>query len=296
MTKDGAECVFVQDSVNGDNVNYTLYPKVMVGYKIKTSVTLWSNFVYNVYIPKANAYSFNVNGQTEAYDEVEIDGIIYYQVKVALPAGEALGDISVAVKLNSGSTTVDASWTLNVLDYTKAVLDGDFDEVTKTLMKDMLVYASAAYTYFGNELDEDKTTELEALTKDYGKEMPTGEAKKPTDKTYFTDVSVYLGDVPSFRFTLAEGYTADDFTFKVGERSVTASVVDGKVEIVMYAYMMLDDVTFTVNATGVTETYNLYEYYEFAKAENDTNLIAIVEALMKYSVSAKDYRNSVIGA
>ena len=62
----------------------------------------------------------------------------------------------------------------------------------------------------------------------------------------------------------------------------------------MYAYRMLDDVTFTVNKTGVTESYNLYEYYAFAKAENNANLIAVVEALMKYSVSAKDYRNSVI--
>ena len=62
----------------------------------------------------------------------------------------------------------------------------------------------------------------------------------------------------------------------------------------MYAYMMLDDVTFTVKSTGVTGTYNLYSYYEYATEQNNANLVAIVEALMKYSVSANAYRNSVI--
>ena len=62
----------------------------------------------------------------------------------------------------------------------------------------------------------------------------------------------------------------------------------------MYAYMMLDDVTFTVKGTDVAETYNLYSYYEYAGKQNNPNLVAVVEALMKYSVSANNYRNSVV--
>jgi len=294
MTADGVECVFIKVSENEEYVNYSLYPKAMVGYKIKTSVTLWSNFVYNIYIPKANVNSFTINGVAMAYEESEIDGVTHYHVAVNLPAGETLQDIKVSVKLNSGDTTVDANWTLNVLNYTKSVINGSYDDTTKTLMKDMLVYANAAYTYFGNTLEAEKLSEVVALLEGYTKEMPTGEAKKPTDKTYFTDVAVYLGEVPSFRFTLADGYTADDFTFKVGNRNATVIAGDGYVEIVMYAYMMLDDVTFTVNGTEVTESYNLYAYYNYAKTLNNANLTAIVEALMKYSVSAKAYRESVI--
>jgi len=293
-TANGVECIFVKVSENDGYVNYSLYPKAMLGYKIKTSVTLWSNFVYNVYIPKTNLNSFTINGATMAYEEIEIDGVTYYHVAVNLPAGETLQDIKVCIKLNSGTTTVDANWTLNVLNYTKSVINGSYDDTTKTLMKDMLVYANAAYTYFGNTLEEEKAAEVATLLEGYTKEMPEGEAKKPTDKTYFTDVAVYLGEVPSFRFTLADGYTADDFTFKVGSRSATVITGDGYVEIVMYAYMMLDDVTFTVNGTDVTESYNLYAYYEYVKTLNNANLTAIVEALMKYSVSAKAYRESVI--
>ena len=66
----------------------------------------------------------------------------------------------------------------------------------------------------------------------------------------------------------------------------------------MYAYRMLDDVTYTVtdkvSGETVTESYNLYAYYEYAKTLNDANLTAIVEGLMKYSVSAKAYRDYVI--
>ena len=297
-TTDGVECVQVKVSESNGKVNYTLYPAVMVGYKIKTSVTLYSNFVYNIYIPTANVNGFKVNGIAMKCTTETIDGVEYYVVKVDLPAGETLADIKLCVILNSGNTTVDANWTLNVYNYTKAVLGGNYDDTTKTLMKDMLVYAEAAHTYFENtEAVAAKLAEIKTLLGDYAAEMPIGEAKAPADKTYFTDVAVYLGEVPSFRFYLAEGYTAADFSFKVGNRTVeTKASEDGKyVEIVMYAYMMLDDVTFTVKTTGATGTYNLYSYYEYAKTLNNANLTAVVEGLMKYSVSAKAYRNSIVG-
>ena len=297
-TTDGVNCVFVKTSEKDGYVNYSLYPEVMADYKIKTSITLWSNFVYNIYIPTANVNGFTVNGNTVAYTTETIDGVEYYVVKVDLPAGETLKDIALTVTLNTGNTTVDANWTLNVYNYTKAVLGGNYDDTTKTLMKDMLVYAAAAHTYFENtEAVAEKLSEIKTLLGDYNATLPTGEAKAPADKTYFTDVAVYLGEVPSFRFYLASGYTAADFSFKVGNRTVEAKASeDGKyVEIVMYAYMMLDDVTYTVKGTDVTGTYNIYSYLDYAKnVVKDANLVAIVEALMKYSVSANAYRNSVI--
>jgi hypothetical protein len=153
---------------------------------------------------------------------------------------------------------------------------------------------------FKNALDADKASEVTALLAGYTKAMPEGEAKKPADTTYFTDISVYVGEVPSFRFYLAGNYTKADFTFKVGARTV--EVTEGTdsygkyLEVTMYAYMMLDDVTFTVKGTDVSGTYNLYSYLDYAKnVVKDANLVAIVEGLMKYSVSAKAYRSAVIG-
>ena len=56
----------------------------------------------------------------------------------------------------------------------------------------------------------------------------------------------------------------------------------------MHAYMMLDDVTYTVANTSV-ETYNLYSYYDFIRKSGNANLLAVVKGLMKYAASAKDY-------
>ena len=299
----GVVCAFVKASETAENVNYTLYPAVMVGYKIKTSVTLWSNFVYNIYIPVANVSSFTVNGAIADYEEVEIDGVLYYHVAVNLPAGETLESFALKVALVSGETTVDASWTLDVFKYTKAVLAGEYNDTTKTLMKDMLVYASAAHTYFENtESVSAKLAEIETLLNGYTATLPTGEVKKPTDNTYFTDVAVYLGAVPSFRFYLADGYTVDSFTFTVGGRNVKATLGNDNddkgdyLEVTMYAYMMLEDVSYTVVGTEVTESYNLFAYYTYAKTLNNDNLTAIVEALMTYAASAKDYRDYVLGS
>ena len=297
QTTEGVDCIFVKKSSAEKTTTYTLYPSVMNGYKIKTSITLWSNFVYNVYIPAINFNGVKVNGFAVDYEEVEIDGVVYYHVAVNLPAGKTLSDIALTVTLNTGSTTVDANWTLNVYNYTKAVLEGEFDDTTKTLMKDMLVYATAAHTYFDNTAAVAETlAEINTLLGDYTAALPTGEAKQPTTDTYFTKVEVYVGEVPSFRFYLAEGYTAGDFTFKVGNRIVETKEENGYVEIVMYAYRMLDDVTFTVKGADVTESYNLYAYYAYASTLGNANLTAVVEALMKYSVSATNYRKAVIGA
>ncbi len=299
----GVVCAFVKTSETAENVNYTLYPAVMVGYKIKTSVTLWSNFVYNIYIPVTNVSSFTVNGAIVDYEEVEIEGVLYYHVAVNLPAGETLESFALKVALVSGETTVDASWTLDVFKYTKAVLAGEYNDTTKTLMKDMLAYASAAHTYFENtESVSDKLAEIETLLGGYTTTLPTGEAKKPAGNTYFTDVAVYLGAVPSFRFYLADGYTVDSFTFTVGDRKVDATLGNDNddkgdyLEVTMYAYMMLEDVSYTVVGTEVTESYNLFAYYAYANTLNNDNLTAIVEALMTYAASAKDYRDYVLAS
>ena len=106
--------------------------------------------------------------------------------------------------------------------------------------------------------------------------------------------------MPSFRFYFADGYSADDFSFKVGKKNVSPIVSENGdyAEIVVYAYMMLDDVTYTVtdkdNGATVSDTWNLYSYYEYAKSLNDGKLVAVVEGLMKYSAGAKAYSASVI--
>ncbi len=317
----GAECVFVKSSVDGEYTTYQVYPEVMVGYKIKSSVTLYSNLVYNIYVPATNAVSgVYIDGETVTLDEsmiTVIDESEYYRIQVSLPASKSLNDIKLVVALISGETTVNAKWTLNVVNYAKTVLAGDSSEVEKTLVRDMLSYAASAHTYFKTTEDvADKLVEISNIlgeNYDANNKVTVTEdaAKQPADDTYFKSVSIYLGEVPSFRFYLASGYEASDFTFAVGGRKVEAISLDTNddgnadcLEIAMYAYMMMDDVSYTVvnkdSGNSVTEYYNIYAYYKYVTSLTgnaaDANLVSIVERLMKYAASADAYREYVVNS
>jgi len=317
----GAECVFVKSSVDGENTIYKVYPEVMVGYKIKSSVTLYSNFVYNIYIPVTDTVSaVYINGEIITLDDgmiTEIDGTDYYCIQVSLPASKSLNDIKVTVSLLSGETMVNAKWTLNVVKYAKTVIAGNGSDVEKTLVRDMLSYAASAHTYFETTEDViDKLSEIaNILGENYDKNnkvtVPEDAAKQPADDTYFTSIAIYLGEVPSFRFYLSSGYEVSDFTFAVGGRNVRAIPLDENndgtadcIEIVMYAYMMLDDVSYTVvdkdSEASVTEYYNLYAYYKYVTSltgdDADSNLVSIVERLMKYAESSNAYREYVLNS
>ena len=311
----GAECVFVKRSEVDRKATYQVYPEVMLGYKIKSSVTLYSNFIYNIYIPATNAVSaVYINGESITLDEsmiAVIDESEYYRIQVSLPASKTLNDIKVVVSLASGETTVNVKWTLNIVKYAKTVIAGDSSDVEKALICDMLSYAASAHTYFNtSEAVADKLAEIanilgESYDTNNKVTVPEDAAKQPADATYFKSVSIYLGEVPSFRFYLANGYEAGDFTFTVSGKRVEAIAIDTNgdgisdcVEIVIYAYMMLDDVSYTVvnkdTNAAVTEYYNLYAYYKYVSSltgdASDPKLVSIVERLMKYAESAKVYR------
>ncbi|MBR2650550.1 MAG: hypothetical protein IKD45_02720, partial [Clostridia bacterium] len=299
---DGVDCVLKRASADGDTVCYKLYPKALLGYNINTSVSLWSNLVYNIYVPKIGTHSFTVNGEVPTFSiYTDKEGVEFYHIAISIPAGEALEDIRIRINVISGNTTVPASYTLNVLEYAEAVIAGDHTEVTKTLMKAMLAYAHSAHTYFENtESVSDKLARIDALLADYEAPMPEIKESKTPTASYFDTVEIHLGAVPSFRFYLGSGYTKDNFTFASGGKSVSVKAgtgSDGKayLEIAMYAYMMLDDVTYTVNGTDITEAYNIFSYLDYAENTlKDESVVEIVKALMGYSECAARYRAEIL--
>jgi hypothetical protein len=150
----GIECVFIKASVNGENTTYRVYPAVMVDYKIKTSISLYSDLVFNIYVPKnASVHAIILNSETVSQADLDknvtiIDGLEYYKLSVSMRPDKAFENIAVTVTLNSGKTTVNANWTLSVLAYAKQVInDTATTETERTLMKDMLAYVASVYEY-----------------------------------------------------------------------------------------------------------------------------------------------------
>lgn len=311
VVSNGEVCAFAKSYTENGNDYYTLTPAVTLDYKIKTNVTLHTNFVYNIYIPSSDLDEFHVTYGNITYTKADAtltNG--YYHVAVELPIAESLSDISVQLTLVSGTARVNASYTLGMLKYAETILSGNYIDVSKTLVKDMLVYAYNAHKYFGvNSSDiAANLTKVEGMLNSYYRRLPTGVAVNTVSDTYFESVTLDLGRKPAYRFYLNDEYTINDFTFTVGGTEVNAisGTVNGNsyVEVRVPAYDMLDDVAYTVTdkttKKTVTETYNLYTYYNDTVADKPVigtdaftdyaNLVALLESLMKYSVSADEYK------
>ena len=307
-SKQGITMAFANGKLEGEYVNYTLVPKVIADYNVKSSITLWSSFVYNVYLLKSDTLaSISIDGTSyseEALTVKEINGAEYYLVKIDLSAKESLRDISVVIALNTDGTTVRYTATLNVVKYAGYILEGEHSDEEKALVRDMLSYARAAYAYF-ETVDAVKLNAVDSLIgKNYEENSVPDMTKspvKPTENRGFAEVTVNLGAVPSFRFYLADGYGIEDFDFNLGGRGVEVSLGSNDkgdyLDVTAYAYRMCDTVSYTVIVDGVeyTESFNIYAYYAYVLANHadDEALIALVERICKYSESAEAYRASV---
>lgn len=303
----GAEYSFVRSASDLGYDYYILSPTALIGFNLKTNVSLYTNFTYNIEVPTtAYVRAITVNGIdiTTASEIVlanagikVIDRGNSYLISVSIPAGNTLNDIPVTVTFTSGTTTLTATYTLSVLEYAKSIIGGKYNEISKTLMKDILVYAYNAHNYFGTNANvKNKLTEIENMLSSYIRKLPTDTSKNSIKNAYFKEVAIYVDETSAFRFYLANSnYTKDDFTFKVGGKTENVVVTQGSdyVQVEVPAYLMLSDVTVTCGETEVG-TYNLFSYYDFAVGEKDAKLVRLVESLMKYSVSAKEYRDYIV--
>ena len=166
----------------------------------------------------------------------------------------------------------------------------------------MLSYARAAYVYASNSSESEKISEIDSILGEGYDNMNSPDMNKTV---YLPELgkgckssTLYLGAVPSFRFYLEEGFSKSDFKFTSGTK--TLEVKEGSdengayLEIVMYAYRMCDDVTYTVTIgdENISVNYNIYSYYSYAseKYSTDTALLNLVKRLVCYSESAKNYK------
>ena len=307
VVDDGAEMSFVKTGVSEGLATYKLIPVDIATFAPKSNLTLETGFVYNIYIPETSLLtSLKINGEeidASALPIENIGGKDYRKFTARFISYKSVADITVEATLTDGDNSYKASFALSILSYAESILDGSYTEEEKTLAKDMLAYARATYTFFtdkvtanGNTAEEIKAIQdkIDAVIgSDYDSAYaPKSEAKAPESGSGFSSVTLYLGDTPAFRFYIDKDSSVDTsaYTFKVGGVSVIPSEgtdTNGDyLEIKVYAYQLTGDVTFG------TFTYNVFDYYE--KAEGDVK--ELVERLIKYSESAKAYRDSVISS
>ena len=284
---------------------YTLMHTKALNYTPKTSITLGSELVYNVYVPVVDCLkSYTVDGNT--YGDAKIvtldDGNQYYHIAVPMAASEAARNVVLKATVTIDGKDYMGTWTMSIPKYSKKVLTSDANATEKTLIKDVLAYIKAAYIYFDAYDKEETVKVIDEILGDYNYAFSKVEGTTNTNNGLW-GVVIVLEDKPAIRFVLPEGVTADSYTFKSNNTtlkySVGTKIIGEKThyyaEISLYAYQMINEIEYTDGTNS--GTWHINSYYDFVTTDNelknDANLINIVEKLYNYCKSAEAYRSSV---
>ena len=295
--------VFVKISDNGETVTYRLRLAAVAGIDFvpKMSLTLDRDLVLNVYIPaKEFLIDFTLDGKADEDLEVEsviLDGEEYYHVAIPLSAKEAAREVVLAVTVSVEEKTATGRFTFGIIKYAEQILaDGSTEE--KTLVSDVLSYIRAAYKYFSVN-DAATVSRIDAILGDgYDTNNApefVGSSEAPT--TGLSSVTFVLDATPTVRFYLASGADANAYKFYI-DGVLVNTVIGVKddltyIDLDTYAYAVCETVTYTISGVE-SGSFDINAYYEWAKGQNDSDLVNLVERFAKYSESAKAYRDSVI--
>ena len=242
---------------------------------VKMNLTLYSDFVANLYIPAPDGYE---------RETVTIGGKAYYVVKTDFAANK-VGE-SKTVEVEGMNISV------SILSYAKALfgLSTGFMENEKTLMADALVYANAAAKLI-NGSEYANITALLKANEGYKSTLKTfnGVAKDMTSVSAgFEYATLDLTAQPSFIFAIKSGAKVSvSYTnfWGVKVTKTEADAVGGKIVIDdMRIFDFANEFTLTVGEKRTT--YSLADY-----AAN-TDVKDLCDALHTYIETAKAFKKA----
>ena len=291
-----------KNSSDGVNDTYNLVPYWMTTSEAipKTSVTLSTDLIYNIYLPTKRVTAAKINGEVvnlKSAPVVTLDnGLTYWHVTVAAGILGAGDEIELITTVDVGNKVyLNATRNINVVKYAKNVLAANLGATTDKLVKDMLAYVKAACVYAGNKAET--VAAIEAIIgADYTVAPEVAEAVANVDG--LASAALLLGDKPAFVFFPeldGEGnpkYDLNAYKFSIDGCYAKTEIteIEGKTAFVVstYAYAMSETVTYTIEGTEISGAYNLAAYLQ--GVQGNTNTVALVEALYAYSLAAKTYK------
>ncbi len=281
-----------EDYVSDDGCFCTICGKMLV----PTPVLSWNlvldgnigmNFNLNVTAEEAAAATVDVTvaGETTTKNVADllVDG--KYVLPVELAAAQMADNVTITLHKGGETLTKDYS----VRGYADKILNGDYTEETKNLVKYMLSYGAASQTYFGyNDAEEnlaDKGIEVTpaAVPAEGGVYSVTGSAK---GVKYYGATLVYRNKI-AVRIYFTGDVTGKTFTVN-GE--TVAPETNGDLHYIEVANIYPQDLAggITVAVDGLTVTYSAMDYIIRMYAKGG-NVAALVQALYGYYLAADAY-------
>ena len=199
-----------------------------------------------------------------------------------------------ATVLNDG-VSAEVNFTFSIPKYAVKVLDHG-TELEKQLVKDILSYIRAAYTYFEPSSTEAISAINAIIGADYDATSPYVAEGSTDAPTCFKSATFAITSTPAIKFYLNGDVNPKLYSFKVGgktARHTIGSDDDGQyVKIDVYAYAMCETIECYYGGEKVG-SYHIASYHEWAKTQNDSTLLTLVERFWKYCQSARDYKESI---
>ena len=137
--------------VYSEPVKIAFVSESVTDFTPKTSITLGSELVYNIYVPVSDILkSFTVDGKTYANAKIVTldDGNQYYHIAVPMVASEAARNVVLKAIITIDGKDYNGTFTMSIPKYSQKVLVSDANATEKTLVKDVSedgVYANYRY-------------------------------------------------------------------------------------------------------------------------------------------------------
>ena len=277
---------------------------------IKTNLSVYSDFVINVYVPAA--YEEYITAITDgnnvlATAKVTVDQVEYIKVSFAVNANDASAAVNAVISVKETDVAATATVEVSVASYAETILAGEsYTAADKQLMYYVVNYANEAAKYFGKAEDE----ALKALLETYASAKGNGLGEQTYANAIetlalgnvFEYATVELAASPAFVLTVKEGFAGTvTVTYGTCTRTYTVTADSDRAIVLegMKAYNF--GLELTVNADGtIGETavktenakYNLdtfVKYHVNSEAEESVACEALLVALYDYVACATAY-------
>ncbi|MBQ8380598.1 MAG: hypothetical protein IJY18_01765 [Clostridia bacterium] len=291
---------------------YTLFPMSFVDNASvvpKSSITLDSNLILNVYIPnKSYLNKIEIDGKTytdfSALTVKTVDGEEHFFFSFPFSSNEAARAVPLSVTVSGEGLSAKRNFDLSIPSYAALLMEsGKASANEKVLVADILSYIKAAYAYFDSEDSEAIAAIDGVLDPDHEKMSPVkieGSTDAPSEG--LTDVRFILAATPALRFYIEDEADESLYTFKSG--NITLPIKSGRdtdgryLEVDVYAYALADQIDYFLGGEN-KGSYHINSYYNFItnapEYKDDSELCELLLRFWKYCQSARAYRGEKLG-
>ena len=217
------------------------------------------------------------------------NGVSYKVFSCDVAAKEMASDIK--FKVVAGDGTFGKEFNYKVQTYAEAIINGDYTADEKTMAKAMLNYGGYAQQYFGFNAENLANKGIDSTLADVDLSTISDATVNTPEGLNYYGTSLMTTSATAIRhyFTLAEGKSINDYTFKYGENTLdpVAKSAYYYVEISgITAAQLGDSFTLTINDAN-TLTYSPYTYVKAVlNGTYDAKLQNLAKAIYHYGQAA----------